>query len=146
MGSCDARHRHQTSLARGPVGNSPEGLGLLRLVISSIFLVVLHFGLERGNAGGHTISFRRSQISVCQQEVPLNDALIVPAKEGRGCAFRPVRKFGRHFPALLGTQWVPHKTLPTFAARKTTWRNYRIKWLDRRDGFPSLGVTSITAI
>ena len=20
---------------------------------------------------------------------------------------------------------------------KTTWRNYRIKWLDRRDGFPS---------
>ena len=29
---------------------------------------------------------------------------------------------------------------------KTTWRNYRIKWLDRRDGFPSLGMTSITAI
>jgi hypothetical protein len=29
---------------------------------------------------------------------------------------------------------------------KTTWRNYRIKWLDRRDGFPSWGMTSITAI
>jgi 4-carboxymuconolactone decarboxylase len=29
---------------------------------------------------------------------------------------------------------------------KTTWRNYRIKWLYRRDGFPSLGMTSITAI
>ena len=32
---------HQISSARGTVGNSPEVLGLLRLVISSIFLVVL---------------------------------------------------------------------------------------------------------
>jgi hypothetical protein len=46
---------------------------------------------------------------------------------------KPYSSLERH-----GGQWA--------AVTKTTWRNYRIKWLYRRDGFPSLGMTSITAI